>query len=185
MKIMKIRRYRFNRATGKIYQVSYSGLIEIPDYLDVIILHATPSVYGTPYQNQPAQDWISLCFLDRELFWSFALLNSGQSDALRPFLNYKKQYNDLFNYLTRITLVPQHSRSGRHWFAYEFESLPLPDQVNPTEFLINHPELPLIDPNNELNFPEPEIDRQLLKTLSSPQVEVRLSDTRSTFLNWY
>lgn len=153
--------------------------------MDAVILHATPPVYGQPFPNQPAQDWINLCFLDREFSWSFALLNSGQSDALRPFLNYQTQQKDLLNHLTRITLVPQTSRSGKHWFAYAFEALPLPAQANPIETLHCHPELPLIDPNISLDFPEPEIDLQLLKALNSPQVEVRLSDTRSTFLNWY
>ncbi|WP_190462396.1 hypothetical protein [Planktothrix sp. FACHB-1355] len=182
---MKNRRYRFNRATGKIYQESYSSLIEIPDYLDAVILHATPPVYGQPFPNQPAQNWINLCFLDRELSWSFALLNSGQSEALRPFLNYKTQQKDLLNYLTRISLVPQRSRSGNHWYAYAFEALPLPDRVNPLEILHGHSGLPLIDPNISLDFPEPESDLQQLKTLNSPQVEVKFSDSRSNFLNWY
>lgn len=184
MKNMKIRRYRFNRATGKIYQKSYSSSLEIPDYLDAVILHATPPVYGQPFPNQPAQDWINLCFLDRELSWSFALLNSGQSDALRPFLNYQTQQKDLFNYLTRISLVPQRSRSGNHWYAYAFEALPLPDKVNLLETLNCHSKLPLIDPNISLDFPEPELNLPQLKTLISPQIEVKLSDTRSTFLNW-
>ena len=185
MKNMKIRRYRFNRSTGKIYPESYSSLIEIPDYLDAVILHATPPVYGQPFPNQPAQNWINLCFLDRELSWSFALLNSGQSEALRPFLNYQTQQKDLLNYLTRISLVPQRSRSGNHWYAYAFEALPLPDRVNPLETLHCHSELPLIDPNISLDFPEPEVNFQQLKTLISPQIEVKLSDTRSSFLNWY
>ncbi len=184
MKNMKTRRYRFNRSTGKIYQESYSSLIEVPDYLDAIILHATPPVYGQPFPNMPSQDWISLCFLDCELSWSFALLNSGQSDALRPFLNYKTQQKDLLNKLTRITLVPQSSRSGRHWYAYAFEALPLPDRVNPLETLYSHSELPLIDPNIELKFPAPQLDRQLLKTINYPQFEVKLSDMRTTFITW-
>ena len=181
---MQIRRYRFNRASGKIYRESLQNLIEVSDHLDTIILYATPSVYGQPFQAMPAQDWISLCFLDNEFNWSFALLNSGQSDALRPFLNYQTQQKNLSNQITRINLVPQSSRSGRHWYAYAFEALPLPPEVNPTEIRQNHPELPLIDPTINLDFPEPELEQLVQRTAFNPQRKIKLTDARTVFLSW-
>ena len=57
-------RYRFNRASGKVYRESPTGLVELSESLDIIILHATPAVYGQPFPNLMAQDWINLCFLD-------------------------------------------------------------------------------------------------------------------------
>ena len=178
-------RYRFNRASGKIYRENSTGLVELSESLDTIILHATPVVYGQPFPNLMAQDWINLCFLDPQMNWSFALLNSGQSDALRPFLNYQiQQGQNLFNQLTRITLIPQTSRLGRRWYTYSFEAHPLPVGINLLQILQKNSHFPLIDPTIDLSFPEPKLDFLNFTSPPPPQFSIQLVDQRTPFLSW-
>lgn len=189
---MKIQRYRFNRASGQIYRIHESPfrLEELGERLDTIILHATPPVRGEPFANMSEQDWIGLCFLDPEFNWSFTLLNSGKSQALNSFLNYAAEC-ELSSVLTRISLIPQTSRRGDRWFAYAFDSLPLPE-VKLSQILKCHRDLPLIDPAVDLEFPPANRDELLFRI--SHQETVRETtktfdrediETRSQFVIWW
>ncbi|MEQ8464199.1 hypothetical protein [Coleofasciculus sp. E1-EBD-02] len=190
---MQIQRYRLNRASGHIYRVMESPfrLEDVGESLDMIILHATPPVRGEPFPNMPEQDWIGLCFLNAELNWSFTLLNSGKSNALSSFLHYTTE-REISSVLTKVTLIPQTSRRGNHWFGYAFEALPLPD-VNLPQLLKRHSTLPLIDPTVDLEFPPANWDELLLRLNSQAIATQKMNslsydtedlETRSKFVIW-
>lgn len=186
---MEIQHYRFNRADGMIYREVGRGIQPINTrYLDAIILHATPPVFGQPFPNMSPQDWIGLCFLDFNLDWSYALLSSGKSNALRSFLNYRQNLEyPLNSVITRITLDEQSSSFGNTWFMYEFDSLSLPDDFDGKAYLENV-NYPLIDAHVKLPFPDPpsldEIRNQFPSIISSKPDKQGIIDLRTQFIIW-
>lgn len=173
--IMKIARYRLNRKSGLIYRTlnNSSYLEKIGNTLTGIILHATPITFGEPFPHMPPQEWIGLCFIDFQYNWAYALLNSGKSNALAPFLRYRNSVKNLANVVTKITLSPQRSKNGSLWYSYAFAAQPLSDQ-RVTEILLNLPALPLIDPEVNLDFPKP----------SEPILDSLEPDERTKFIIW-
>jgi hypothetical protein len=177
---MKQIQYRLNRASGKI--VTYQGgqLREIGDSLKTIILHATESVYGDPFEQNRSQDWVQLCFLDPDLNWGHTLLNSGNSGALSTWISYqhqlKKEGKNLWDVTTTISFSERiSSYNGNSWYYYQFEQSALPDQINLLKILREHRHLPLVEAPDNLNFTN--LNKHPL--LSSNTV-----DERAKFVSW-
>lgn len=123
---MKLQRYRFNRKFGMIYKESQTNqLIEVGSSMSVIILWASEKVFGQPFTHLPAQDWIQLTFLDSQGDWCYALLNSGSTNALYPWIQYRKQIelrsHQLFEILTTISF--DSTESDNQWFDYSFSGV--------------------------------------------------------------
>jgi hypothetical protein len=177
---MKQIQYRLNRAEGKIFAYNQGQLTEIGDSLKTIILHATESMYGDPFEQNRSQDWIQLCFLDPDLNWCHTLLNSGNSGALSAWIGYqhqlKKQGKNLWDVTTTISFSARiNSYTGYSWYYYNFEQSPLPDNINLTKILKVNRHLHLVDPSINLNFPN--LNKHPL--LSSNTV-----DERAKFVCW-
>jgi hypothetical protein len=106
---MELRRYRFNRKTGKVYLEVGKELSDISATLKMIILWASQPVYGKPFAHLPAQNWVQITFLDMQSNWCYALLNSGTTDALNPWLEYRNQIEsqglELCSVITTISLI--------------------------------------------------------------------------------
>lgn len=187
---MRIQHYRFNRSQGLIYREVGQQIQPINEqHLDAIILHATPPIIGRPFSNMLQQEWIGLCFLDSNLDWSYALLSSGNSNALRSFLDYRQNLKAPLNSVTtRITLDEQNSRTGHTWFMYDFEALNLPYGFDGKTYLENI-NYPLVDTRLELPFSPPpslnEIRNQFPSVISSkPSFKQGSTDLRTQFIIW-
>lgn len=186
---MRIQHYRFNRLEGRIYREVGQGIQPINTrYLDAIILHATPPIFGKPFSNMLEQQWIGLCFLDANLDWAYALLSSGNSNALQSFIDYRRSLDPLNSVTTRITLDERISSSGRIWFMYEFEALGLPENFDGKTYLQNI-NYPLVDTRVELPFPTPpsldEIRNKFPSVASSkPNSKQGPNDLRTQFMIW-
>ncbi|MFB2970365.1 hypothetical protein ACE1CD_15435 [Aerosakkonema sp. BLCC-F183] len=121
---MEIKRYRFNRKVGKIYLESLSGLIEIGSEMKVIILWAGDVVFGKPFPHLPAQNWVQLTFLDNQGNWCYALLNSGNTNALYPWTEYRKKIEQSHQLLEIVTTIGfDSSESYYGWFDYKFSGV--------------------------------------------------------------
>ncbi|MBD2629675.1 hypothetical protein [Trichormus variabilis] len=122
---MELRRYRFNRKVGKVYLEVGNQLSEIGSTLKMIILWASAPVFGKPFAHLPAQYWVQITFLDIHSHWCYALLNSGATDALYPWFEYRKQIElqglELCAVITTISLI---SIEGEHQcFDYSFSGI--------------------------------------------------------------
>lgn len=152
---MKLQRYRFNRKFGIIYKESQNNqLIEIGSSMSVIILWASEKVFGQPFPNLPAQDWIQLTFLDPQGNWCYAVLNSGTTNALYPWIKYRqeieKKSHELFDILTTISF--ESTESDNQWFDYSFSGMKgKPGLGERMRSLIKQSKFPLVD--IDLNLP--------------------------------
>lgn len=152
---MKLQRYRLNRKVGMIYQESQANqLIEIGRQMQVIILWASEPVHGQPFPNLPAQDWIQLTFLDPQGNWCYAVLNSGTTNSLYPWIQYRKQIesrsHELFEILTTISFDA--TESDNQWFDYSFSGINgKPGLGERMRSLIKVSSFPLVD--IDLNLP--------------------------------
>jgi hypothetical protein len=119
---MTTKRYRFNRKNGKIYLENGKELREIGTSLQTIILWASKPVYGKPFDHLAAQNWVQLTFLDNHSNWCYALLNSGATDALYPWFEYRQQVESqdiqLRGVITTISLVKVEAEND--FFDYHF-----------------------------------------------------------------
>lgn len=131
---MQERRYRFNRKFGKIYLEDGKQLIEVGESLKVIVLWSSEPIFAKPFPHLAAQDWVQLTFIDNQSNWCYALLNSGSSNALFPWFQYKKEIGDkgfeMNEIITTISLV----KAGDESFDYSFSGIPgkpgLKEKVN-------------------------------------------------------
>lgn len=126
VKAMQIQRYRFNRKVGKIYLESKANqLIEVGSEMKVIILWASEPVFGKPFPHLPAQNWIQLSFLDREGNWCYAVLSSGTTNALNPWIQYRHKIESLRQEMFEIvTTIEFDSNESEHeWFDYKFSGV--------------------------------------------------------------
>jgi hypothetical protein len=152
---MKLQRYRLNRKFGIIYQESPNNqLIEIGRQMKVIILWASEPVHGQPFPHLPAQDWIQLTFLDPQGNWCYAVLNSGTTNSLYPWIQYRKQIesrkHELFEILTTISF--ESTESDNQWFDYSFSGINgKPGLGERMRSLIKVSSFPLVD--IDLNLP--------------------------------
>lgn len=174
-------RYRLNRAEGKIYRQAGGNLLSVGESLDAILLYATEPIWGTPYPEGQEQHWVQLCFLDPHFNWSYALLNSGKSNALNGFFDYQQQLQlaqkSLWEVTTTIRFLPQETNARRCWYHYQFTegegltATELQNRLNayPKEFYS------LLDRSLNLPLPpEPE----------HPVIQVDEIDERASFLVW-
>ncbi|MFB2891949.1 hypothetical protein ACE1CI_03280 [Aerosakkonemataceae cyanobacterium BLCC-F50] len=152
---MKLQRYRFNRKVGIIYKESQTNqLIEIGRQMQVIILWASEPVFGQPFPHLPAQDWIQLTFLDHQGDWCYAVLNSGTTNSLYPWIQYRreiyKRSHQLFEILTTISF--DSTESDNQWFDYSFSGKNgKPGLGERMRSLIKQSTFPLVD--IDLNLP--------------------------------
>lgn len=160
---MKLQRYRFNRKFGMIYRESQNNqLIEIGRQMQVIILWASEPVHGQPFPHLPAQDWIQLTFLDPQGNWCYAVMNSGTTNSLYPWIQYRKQIelrsscgdatrsHELFEVLTTISF--DSTESDNQWFDYSFSGRNgKPGLGERMRSLIKQSKFPLVD--IDLNLP--------------------------------
>ncbi|MBS9396031.1 MAG: hypothetical protein HEQ30_23930 [Dolichospermum sp. OL01] len=146
---MELRRYRFNRKTGKVYLEVGKELSDIGATLKMIILWASQPVYGKPFAHLPAQNWVQITFLDMQSNWCYALLNSGATDALNPWLEYRNQIEsqglELCSVITTISLIS--FECEHECFDYSFSGVRrkqiLPEIVNQAIFVSNSPMIEL------------------------------------------
>jgi hypothetical protein len=121
---MELRRYRFNRKTGKVYLEVGKELSDIGATLKMIILWASQPVYGKPFAHLPAQNWVQITFLDMQSNWCYALLNNGTIDALNPWLQYRKQVESELELCGVITTISFNLVEGEHeCFDYSFSGV--------------------------------------------------------------
>jgi hypothetical protein len=122
---MELRRYRFNRKTGKVYLEVGKELSDIGATLKMIILGASQPVYGKPFAHLPAQNWVQITFLDMQSNWCYALLNSGATDALNPWLKYRNQIESQgLELCSVITTISFNLVEGEHeCFDYSFSGV--------------------------------------------------------------
>jgi hypothetical protein len=121
---MELRRYRFNRKVGKIYLEVGNQLSEIGSILKMIILWASTPIFGKPFAHLPAQNWVQITFLDMQGNWCYALLNSGTTDALNPWLQYRKQVESKLELCGVITTISFNLVEGEHeCFDYSFSGV--------------------------------------------------------------
>lgn len=123
---MQLRRYRFNRKTGEIYyETKTNKLISVGSQLKVIILWASEPVWGKPFPHLPAQHWVQLTFLDEQGFWCYGVLNSGITNALYSWVEYRKKIEsrslELFEIITTISFDSQEAQ--HEWFGYSFSGV--------------------------------------------------------------
>jgi hypothetical protein len=146
---MKLQRYRLNRKIGKIYLESQPNLIEVGSEIEVIILWASEPTFGKPFQQLPAQEWVQLTFIDRAGNWCYALLNSGTTNALYSWNEYRRKVEmsgrELYEILTTIKF--EYTNSDYQWFDYHFSGISgKPGIGERIRSLINsHPEFSLVD----------------------------------------
>lgn len=121
---MEERRYRFNRKFGKIYLEDGKQLIEVGESLKVIVLWSSEAIFAKPFAHLAAQEWVQLTFIDNKSNWCYALLNSGSTNALFPWFQYRKQISDkgldMTEVITTISLV----KAGDEVFDYSFSGVP-------------------------------------------------------------
>lgn len=125
---MELKRYRFNRKVGKIYlesPESPTGLKEVGSEMQAIILWASEPAFGKPFAHLPAQDWIQLCLLDRQGDWCYALLNSGSTNSLWPWIQYRQGIERacLETYEIVTTIGFESADSENQWFDYKFSGV--------------------------------------------------------------
>jgi hypothetical protein len=121
---MELRRYRFNRKTGKIYLDVGNQLSEIGSTLRIIILWASKPVFGKPFAHLSAQYWVQITFLDMQSNWCYALLNSGATDALNSWLQYRKQIESELELCGVVTTIRLNLVEGEHeCFDYKFSGV--------------------------------------------------------------
>jgi len=148
------KRYRFNRKEGKVYLESSSKLIEVGTEIKVIILWASEVTFGKPFAHLPTQDWVQLTFLDRQMNWCYGLLNSGTTNALLPWIQYRreveKRSHELYEIVTTISFESSESTENQ-WFDYSFSGIPGKCGIGSRmRSLISSSEYPLVDISLEL-----------------------------------
>jgi hypothetical protein len=104
-------------------------------------------VFAKPFAHLPAQNWVQITFLDMQSNWCYALLNNGITDALNPWLQYRKQVEselELCGVITTISLVKFEEQS--EFFDYHFSGVRgkpgLEERMNK---LVSHNKYSLID----------------------------------------
>jgi hypothetical protein len=144
---MELRRYRFNRKVGKVYLEVGNQLSEIGSTLKMIVLWASEPVFGKPFAHLSAQNWVQITFLDMQGNWCYALFNNGITNALNPWLQYRKQVEselELCGVITTISLVKFEEQN--EFFDYSFSGvrgkLGLEERMNT---LVRNSEYSLID----------------------------------------
>ncbi|MBD2499877.1 hypothetical protein [Anabaena azotica] len=121
---METKQYRFNRKTGKIYLVG-NELNDVGSSLKMIILWASTPVFAKPFAHLPIQYWVQLTFLDIQGNWCYGLLNSGATDALVPWFEYKHQVESnalqLCGLITTMSLTKIECEN--EYFDYSFSGV--------------------------------------------------------------
>lgn len=144
--------YRFNRKTGLVYlEDRYGEPQPVGDSLDLIILHAAPPIHCKPFTHLAQQTWIRLCFLDPKGEWSYGLLGSGESDALKVWNLYLRLLIDRglkpYSVITRISFEQVGSGDNSfHDFVLSFRE-GKPGLEARMKQLVLRPKYPLINPN--------------------------------------
>ena len=146
---MKTKHYRFNRKNGTIFLESESGLTPIGSSMRTIILFATEPTHGKPFVHLPAQDWVQLCFIDPQGNWSYGVLNSGITNALLPWIQYRGFIeSNHFQLNGIVTTIGFYQEPGNDWFDYEFKGLHgKPGLAERMRSLISSSPYPLQDPD--------------------------------------
>ncbi|MFM5997968.1 MAG: hypothetical protein ACKO9U_25915 [Dolichospermum sp.] len=142
---MEIKRYRFNRKSGKIFQEQGEKLLETEN-LRVIILWASEPKFAQPFPHLAAQYWVQLTFIDSESNFCYAMLNNGSTEALSSWFDYKNEISQrgltLREVITRIELT----EIEKEVFHYSFHGLPAkPSLKEKIDNLLNENKYPLID----------------------------------------
>lgn len=149
---MDIVRYRFNRKVGQIYLEYNQELISIGKEMKVTILWASNPVFGKPFPHLPAQNWVQLTFLDIDANWCYALLNSGTTNALYPWIEYRRQIEsksrELYEIVTTIGFEP--TDSDNQWFDYKFSGTLNKLAGEIARSLLEPSQFPLIDTSIKL-----------------------------------
>jgi hypothetical protein len=119
---MKTVKYRFNRKIGQIFLDEDGELTEVGNKLVIIVLWASQPIWGQPFESMPAQNWIQLTFLCEHGYLCHAVLNDGTTNALEPWIQYRKKLEDnaiaLEEMLTTISF--ENTDSQHQWFDYKF-----------------------------------------------------------------
>ena len=122
---MKLKRYRINRKSGRVYLENKNELVDVGDSLKVIILWASAPTWGKPFIHMPPQVWVQLCFLDQAGDWCYSVLNNGTTNALYPWTEYRKNIEsartELFEVITTISLVS--ADLNHDCFDYSFSGI--------------------------------------------------------------
>lgn len=180
------RRYRLNRAEGRIYRQSIGGLTPLGREMNVALLYATDPTRAAPYPSATEQEWVALSFLDSERQFSYALLNSGSSNALAEWLAYRQQLRKeglkLWQVTTRIGFRLSASGDGhRSWYYYTFtaeEGLPSSQLLE----RLRQQSWELVDPFLDLgDIPKPSVAESIEEIEAT---SLRLADERTQFLHW-
>ncbi|MEG4803553.1 hypothetical protein QUB63_22590 [Microcoleus sp. ARI1-B5] len=118
-------KYRFNRKDGKIYLDREQILTEVGSELRMIILQASEPIWGKPFEHLIAQHWVNLTFIDPNSNYCRGMLSDGTTNALRPWLEYRKLVEskgfELLEVVTTIGFEPIDSEIK--WFDYKFSGI--------------------------------------------------------------
>jgi len=146
---MKIVKYRFNRKLGKVFLDEDGQMTEVGDNLKAIVLWASKPIWGKPFENIPAQNWIQLTFVDSSGNWCYAVLNDGKTNALSNWIQYQKKLVDNSIALSEIitTIGFEDVDSQKQWFDYTFSGTSgKPGLGDRMRQIIKQSQFPLIEP---------------------------------------
>jgi len=146
---MKTAKYRFNRKLGKVFLDENSQLTEVGDSLSMIILWVSEPVWGKPFEYMPPQHWVQMTFVDDRGNWSFTVLNDGITNALAPWVEYRKQLEAKnLELMSVITTIGFDENDGKNqWFDYRFSGIQgSPGLADRMRNVIHGVDFPLIEP---------------------------------------
>jgi len=145
---MKIVKYRFNRKLGQVFLDTPESISPNGNSLKMIVLWASEPVYGQPFESMPAQNWVQLTFVDIQGNWCYAVLSDGTTNALSPWIEYRKLVEKNNRLMSVITTIQFEEIDETHrWFDYKFSGVlgapGLADRMLNLTMAVN---LPLIEP---------------------------------------
>jgi hypothetical protein len=119
-------KYRFNRKDGTIYRDEGDDkLTKVGSEMRVIILGASEPIWDKPFKHLPAQHWVNLTFVDSHGDCCYGMLNDGTTNALQPWLEYRKTVAskglELLEVITTIKF--EQVDSEIKWFDYNFSGI--------------------------------------------------------------
>lgn len=123
---MKQTKYRFNRKNGTIYRDEGNDqLSKVGNQMQMIILEASNPFWDKPFKHLKAQHWVNLTFVDSHGDYCHAMLNDGTTNALQPWLEYRKivasKGLELLEVITTIKF--EQIDSQFEWFDYKFSGI--------------------------------------------------------------
>ncbi|MEG4286386.1 hypothetical protein QUB68_24965 [Microcoleus sp. A006_D1] len=148
---MKTVKYRFNRKLGEIFLDENGELTSVGNNLQIIVLWASEPIWGKPFENMPAQNWIQLTFLAEYGNWCHAVLSDGTTNALERWIEYRKKLEDEAIELQEVitTISFEVIDSQHQWFDYTFSGIRgKPGLGDRMRQLIKQSKFPLIEPLN-------------------------------------